>query len=213
MNNISYGWRYEWLISCPHVVFMSTGQWHGHRLYVGIPLVNSRTNIFEIKGKTLVKTTPSPPREHKTLCENYCMEILNNSTGTTIFLESLRMSEDPVIRTAYYGGFNVFIDVGEKEIVTSEIVADNIYVYLDKEPISSYKIIGPELGNLIVLAISLRKGDLRKYWGTQVVGLRDDITGELLVFSENIIPGKRLFKVDNIGIRHVVKSNFVGCRE
>ncbi len=213
MNNISYGWRYDWLISCPHIVFMSTGQWHGHRLYVGIPLVNSRTNIFEIKGKIVVKKTLPVSGEHKILYENYCTDILNNSNGTTIFLESLSMSEDPIIKTAYYGGYNVFIDGGEKEVVISEIVADNIYVYLDRELISSYKIISPELGDLIVLALSLRKGDLRKYWGTSAVGLRDDITGELLVFSENIIPGKRLFKVDNIGIRHVVKSNFVGCRE
>ncbi len=192
---------------------MSTGQWHGHRLYVGIPLVNSRTNIFEIKGKIVVKKTLPVSGEHKILYENYCTDILNNSNGTTIFLESLSMSEDPIIKTAYYGGYNVFIDGGEKEVVISEIVADNIYVYLDRELISSYKIISPELGDLIVLALSLRKGDLRKYWGTSAVGLRDDITGELLVFSENIIPGKRLFKVDNIGIRHVVKSNFVGCRE
>ncbi len=213
MSNISYGWRYDWLISCPHVVFMSAGQWHGHRLYVGIPLVNSRTNIFQIKGKTVIKTTPSVPSEHKIFCENHCMEILNNSIGTILSLESLKMGEDPVIKTAYYGGYNVFIDGAEKEVVISEIVADNIYVYLDRGPISSCRIISPELSDLVVLALSLRKGDLREYWGTPVVGLRDDIAGELLVFSENIIPGKRLFKVDNIGIRHVVKSNFVGCRE
>ncbi len=212
MNNLSYSWRYDWLISCPHVVFMSTGQWHGRRLYVGIPLMNSRTNIFGVKGKTIVKVTPSVHRDRKILCENHCMEILNNFTGIIVSLESLKMSEDPIIRTAYYGGYNVFIDGDEKEIVISEIVADNIYVYLDRGPISSCKIISPELGNLVVLAISLRKGNLRKYWGAPLVGLRDDITGELLVFSENIIAGKRLFKVDNIGIRHVVKSNFVGCK-
>ena len=192
---------------------MSTGRWRGHRLYVGIPLVNSRTNIFGVKGKTIVKTTPSVPRDYKILCENYCMRILENYIGTTNFFESFKMSGDPVIKTAYYGGYNAFIDGAEKDVVISELVADNIYVYLDKESISSCKIISPDLGNLVVLAISLRKGDLRKYWGAPIVGLRDDITGELLIFSENIIPGKRLFKVDNIGIRHVVKSNFVGCKE
>jgi len=211
LNNKTYNWRYNWLISCPHVVLINAEKWRHHDIYIGIPLLNSRTIIMEDGEKTTLLNTPYTPSGYTFLHMDHCVESFLTPPSTENLYNMMRAS-NPVMLTAYYGGYNVFIDSENPEIIVSEIVADNIFVHLYKKPLSLFKMINTELDNLVILGVALRKGNLREYWGVEAIGIRDRLSGEILVFSEKPLPGKQFFKIDNTGFRQVVKANFIGCK-
>jgi len=211
LNNKSYNWKYDWLISCPHVVLINACRWKQYNIYVGVPLLNSRTIIMRRKKDIIRLNTPYVRVGYTLLHMEHCdkSSLVPPSSEN---LYKLMKSDNPVVLTAYYGGYNVFIENKYPEIIVSEIVADNIFVYLYSEPLPMFKIIDTGLDDLIMLGVALRKGNLRKYWGVETIGIRDKLSNEILVFSEKPLSGKQFFKIDNIGFRQVVKASFIGCK-
>lgn len=206
-------WKYDVLYSCPYVIVFGKTRIDEYECFAVLPVLNHRFNILVSEKENLVIHNIPSSFPYMDLVMNTCM----------FFIGETKCSENDLCKvlwhTYYYGGYIVFIKIGEEihplniEVVNTEKLV--FYYKPIKEsftPEHSYKF-------LSLLGIALRLGEIKLvknlcqepncvYRGNSLV--LKTLNGELVIMEKNGVkhlPEYYYIVPDNNPARNVVKIN------
>ncbi|OYT38144.1 MAG: hypothetical protein B6U89_06300 [Desulfurococcales archaeon ex4484_58] len=203
-------WRYDWLISCPLILVLGWFKLGRYRGAVFLPLTNFRLNIFG-KGRSIVRVVSNISYNtlFSSIIHKVCREVSMGQISNSDFLT------DAFMKTMYYGGYNLFIDVhGEAIPLTIEYIdTENYWFYLKLDG-ERCEMNETNIEPWLLLGAGLRTG--RKelvYQACSSLGAVSSgkcvLTGEYgeLVITSREYMDKPYIRVvpDNNSLRHVVK--------
>ncbi|ADI31506.1 hypothetical protein [Staphylothermus hellenicus] len=212
MNN----WIYEQLLSCPAIMVLGHINIAHCEGIVLFPILNYRVNILSsMDEKRIINNIPKQLLPSK--IEKICMNIAEGKIYSSDFLT------DAIIKTMFYGGFNIFINRSSKAVpVVLDLINTSMYkFFLETNNVMIKGSPPTRLESWVVFATALRTGDIELF-REACIDLKGEIAGEkcmintphgrLVVipkdrFNRNELDKRKYIEIvpDNSPIRHVVK--------
>jgi len=209
---VSGTWVYDWLLSCPAVVFAGRFKARGFEGVVLLSLLYPRLVLLGDSGR-VVKLGGVPSWFLGGVVESTCYSIACGCTEPGSFLEK------GVYTAMFYGGYNVVLNHGGEAVpLTLEVVnTDRVRLYHRVE--ESATPVEASLNEWVLLGAGLRLGDtsLIEAACREVGEFRDSkcyltvFMGELVVASKSDTAPQGYVRVvpDNNPARHVINYDRV----
>lgn len=211
-------WIYQQLFSCPAIIVLGYFHTVHHEGVVLFPILNYRVNILLGRNeKRIINNIPKQLLSSR--IERICMNIAEGNIYSSDFLTNA------IIKTMFYGGFNVFINRNSEAVpVVLDLINTSTYkFFLETNNVVIAGFPSTRLESWVIFATALRTGDIELF-KEACIDLRGEITaekcsintpyGRLLVIPKDYF--KKIERVrknyieivpDNNPIRHVVKIN------
>lgn len=204
-------WAYDYLLSCPGVLFLNYPVYRGIEAVVSLTILYPRINVL-VKDSNVRVVGSIPSIFNGERIRRICMDLVKGIEQTYDFLT------ETVKYSMYYGGLNIYLNYdGEPLILDSEIIDDkSIRIYYMEKGLTIKGSRRSGIDDWLVFATALRLGRfdlLLKVCGN--IGYiedgdicRIDTPTTILLFSNRDlgINGYKRLVVDNNGLRNVVKA-------